>query len=63
MATSVSKAGRPAHLTIRQAAWLLAVPTDTVRRAVRVGTLRTTRRRSRLIVSTADVVRLLGGAR
>ncbi|MFC7615346.1 helix-turn-helix domain-containing protein [Actinokineospora soli] len=63
MSTNLSKAGRPASLSVRQAAWVLGVPTSTVHRAIRVGTLRATRRRSRLVVHPADLARLLGGAR
>lgn len=51
-------AGRPATLSIRQAAWVLGVPTSAVHRGIRVGTLRTVRRRTRLVVLEADVRRL-----
>ncbi len=64
MSTNLPKAGRPAFLTIRQAAWALGVPTSTVHRAIRLGTLCATWRHSCLVVPVADVARLLdGGAR
>jgi hypothetical protein len=37
------------------------MPTSTVHRLIRVGTLRTIRRRSRLVVAEADVRRLMRG--
>jgi excisionase family DNA binding protein len=62
MSTSVSKEERPTFLTIRQAAWLLGVPRSAIWRAIRLGTLRSARVRSRVVVYTRDVVRLLGSA-
>ena len=57
-------AGSPVYFSIRQAAWLLGVSESRVCRAIRVGTLRAVRRRSRLVIPTAEVRRVLdGGAR
>jgi hypothetical protein len=54
---------RPTYLSVRQAAWLLGVPTSVIHRAIRVGTLPVPHRRSRLVVTENDVQRLmLGGA-
>lgn len=63
MATSTSRTDHTTFLTIRQVAWILGVPKDSVHRAIRRGTLRATWRRSQLVIPTAAVVRLLGGAR
>jgi excisionase family DNA binding protein len=52
---------RPTYLSIREAAWLLGVPTSVVYRAIRVGTLRAVRRRSRLVVAEHDLRRLVPG--
>jgi excisionase family DNA binding protein len=52
---------RPTYLSVRQAAWLLGLPNSAVHRLIRVGTLRTIRRRSRLVVAEADVRRLMRG--
>jgi excisionase family DNA binding protein len=52
---------RPAILSTRQAAWALGVPVSQIHRAIRVGTLRAVRRRSRLVVREADVRRLMRG--
>lgn len=52
---------RPIYLSIRQTAWLLGVPTSVVHRAIRVGTLRSVRRGSRLVVAEHDVRRLMPG--
>ncbi len=62
MRTSLSTAGRPAYLTIKQAADVLGVPASTVHRWVRIGAIRTARRRSRLVIPASEVARLLGGA-
>lgn len=62
MSTSVSKERRPTFLTIQQAAWLLGVPRSTVWRAIRLGTVRRSQVRSRVVVPTRDIVRLLGVA-
>lgn len=54
---------RPTYLSVRQAAWLLAVPPSVIYRAIRIGTLPAVRRGSRLGV-TENGVRCLtfGGA-
>jgi hypothetical protein len=59
MTNSVNAVDFPATLPIRQAAWVLGIPQSAVHRAIRVGVLRTVRRRSRLVVVAADVHRLL----
>ncbi len=53
--------GCPATLSIRQTACGLGVSTSEVHRAIRVGTLRAVRRRSRLVILEADVRRLMRG--
>jgi hypothetical protein len=56
--------GGPVFLSVREVGWALGVPTCVVHRAIRVGTLRAVRRRSRLVVAEADLHRLSmpGGA-
>ncbi|WP_326835085.1 helix-turn-helix domain-containing protein [Amycolatopsis rhabdoformis] len=49
--------------SVREAAWILGVSRGAVSRAIRTGTLRTTRCRNGLRVSSAELNRLLGGAR
>ncbi|WP_336158573.1 helix-turn-helix domain-containing protein [Amycolatopsis sp. VC5-11] len=57
-------AGRPAFYSLADAAWILGIDRDELHRAIRVGTLRTERRRSRLVISAAELRRVLnGGAR
>ncbi|WP_020659679.1 hypothetical protein [Amycolatopsis benzoatilytica] len=57
-------AGGPAFYSLADAAWILGVDRDEVSRAIRVGTLRAERRRSRLVISAAELRRVLdGGAR
>lgn len=56
---TASHSRRTTYLSVRQAAWLLGVPTSVVHRAIRVGTLRAVRRRSRLVVTENDVRRLM----
>ena len=46
--------------TIREAAWILGAPQAAVSRAIRTGELRTSRRRSGLLVSSTELTRLLG---
>ena len=60
MCTDMSNAGRPAHYTVRQAAWILGVQPSTVSRAIRLGTLRAVRRHGRLMVPATALTRLLG---
>ena len=50
------------YFTIREAAWILGVPRPTISRLVRVGAIRTERRRGALVIPTRDVTRYLGGA-
>jgi len=56
--------GGPVFLSVREVGWALGVPTRVVHRAIRVGTLRAIWRRSRLVVTEADLQRLRppGGA-
>lgn len=61
MSNAMRSAGDPAFLSIRQTARVLGVSESEVCRAVRVGTLRAVRRRSRLVVPAAELRRVLGG--
>jgi excisionase family DNA binding protein len=60
MSTSLPSAGRPTYYTIREAAWILCVKPQVIARAIRVGTLRTERRRGRMLIP-ADAVRAMLG--
>jgi hypothetical protein len=64
MKSAHNVADRPVFLSVRDTAWALGVSPSVVHRAIRVGTLRTTRRRSRLMVAQADLQRwaMRGGA-
>lgn len=57
MRTSMPK---QSYYSVREAAWLLGIDPSTASRAVRLGSLRTIRRRGRLVVPAAAVARLLG---
>ena len=57
MHTSMPK---QSYYSVREAAWLLGIDPSTASRAVRLGSLRTIRRRGRLVVPAAAVARLLG---
>jgi excisionase family DNA binding protein len=59
MRTDKSNAGSPAYYTVREAAWMLGVKPSTVSAAIRLGTLRAVRRRSRLMVPASALARLL----
>ncbi|RSN63037.1 helix-turn-helix domain-containing protein [Amycolatopsis sp. WAC 04182] len=61
MSNARRSAGSPAFLSIRQAAQVLGVGESEICRAIRVGTLRAVRRRSRLVVPAAELRRVLGG--
>jgi excisionase family DNA binding protein len=61
MGTSLPSAGRPAYYTVREAAWILGVEPSTISRAIRLGRLRTIRRRGRLLIPASAVRGLLGG--
>lgn len=64
MTKNLPDAGRPAFHSLADAAWILGIDLDEVHRAIRVGTLRTERRRARLVISEAELRRVLdGGAR
>lgn len=62
MRTFTSNAGRLAYYTVREAAWILGVEPSSISRAIRVGTLRAVRRRSRLVIPASALARLLGEA-
>lgn len=51
-------AGRPAYYTLREAAWILCVKPQVIAHAIRVGTLRTERRRGRMLIP-ADAVQAM----
>ena len=59
MRTDKSNTGSPAYHTVRDAAWMLGVKPSTVSAAIRLGTLRAVRRRSRLMVPASALARLL----
>jgi excisionase family DNA binding protein len=59
MRTDKSNTGHPAYYTVREAAWILGVKPSTVSAAIRLGTLRAVRRRSRLMVPATALTRLL----
>lgn len=59
MRTDKSNAAESAYYTIREAAWILGVKPSTVSAAIRLGTLRAVRRRSRLMVPASALSRLL----
>jgi excisionase family DNA binding protein len=59
MRTDTSNTAEPAYYTIREAAWILGVKPSTVSAAIRLGTLRAVRRRSRLMVPASALSRLL----
>lgn len=60
MSTSKRNSGQPAYYTVREAAWILGVDQSVVARAIRVGTLRATRRRGQLVIPAGALARLLG---
>lgn len=60
MRTVTSRSRRPVHLTVRQTAWLLAVPEAAVYRAIRTGVLRTTAYRGRRVILSTALTPLLG---
>ena len=57
MRTSMPK---HSYYSVREAAWLLGIDPSTASRAVRLGSLRTVRRRGRLVVPETAITRLLG---
>ncbi|MBV9162367.1 MAG: helix-turn-helix domain-containing protein [Pseudonocardiales bacterium] len=59
MRTDKSNAGSSAYYTVREAAGILGVKPSTVSAAIRLGTLRAVRRRSRLMVPASALTRLL----
>ena len=61
MTKKLPDAVRPAFYSLADAAWILGVDPDDVHRAIRVGTLRAVRRRSRLVVPAAELRRVLDG--
>jgi excisionase family DNA binding protein len=60
MRTSMPNAGGPAYYSVKQAAWILGVDPSTIFRAIRVGTLRSVRRRGRRVIPASALTRLLG---
>jgi len=62
MRTDMTDAGRPAYYTIREAAWILDLPLSKVAQAIRLGVLRATWRRGRLVVPARALAGLLGPA-
>lgn len=60
MRISMPCAGRSAHYTVRQAAWILGVQPSTVSRAIRVGTLRAARRHGHVVIPARALTHLLG---
>lgn len=64
MTKNLPDAGRSAYYSLADAAWILGVDRNEIHHAIRVGTLRAERRRSRLVISAAELRRVLdGGAR
>ena len=64
MQKNMPDAGGPAFYSLADAAWILGVDPNEIHRAIRVGVLRTERRRSRLVIPAAELRRVLdGGAR
>jgi hypothetical protein len=64
MQKKMPDAGGPAFYSLADAAWILDVDPNEIHRAIRVGVLRTVRRRSRLVIPAAELRRVLaGGAR
>lgn len=64
MSNAIRNVDSSSFLSIRQAVWALGVDEFSVCRAIRVGTLRAVRRRSKLVIPAAELRRVLdGGAR
>ena len=64
MTKNLPYAGRPAFHSLADATWILGIDQNELHRAIRVGTLRAERRHSRLVISAAELRRVLnGGAR
>jgi len=53
-------AGQSAYYTVREAAWILGVRPSKVAQAIRLGVIRTVRRRGRLVVPASALAGLLG---
>jgi hypothetical protein len=60
MSTRMPKTGSPAFLSIKQAAWILGISEPELLHAIHLGLVPSVRRRSRLVVPTRAVTRLLG---
>lgn len=60
MRNAMPNAGRPAHYSVREAAWILGVEPSVISRAIRVGTLRAVCQRGRLVITANALTRLLG---
>ncbi|MEV7041137.1 helix-turn-helix domain-containing protein [Amycolatopsis sp. NPDC051061] len=64
MQKNIPDAGGPVFYSLADAAWILGVDRNDIHRAIRVGSLRAVRRRSRLVIPAAELRRVLdGGAR
>jgi hypothetical protein len=59
MSTDIPGAGSSGVFSIRETAWILGVNKSEVSRLIRMGVLPTIRRRSRLVVPTHALARLL----
>lgn len=59
MRTAITNPGRSAYYTVRETAWILGVRPSRISRTIRLGTLRTERRRGRLMVPASVLTRLL----
>jgi excisionase family DNA binding protein len=59
MTTPMPNSGRRKYYSLAEAAWLLGVPLSTISKAVRIGSIQTVRRRSRLVVPAHVLERLL----
>lgn len=60
MRTLMPKAERSAYYSVREAAWILGIQPSKVAQAIRLGLIRTTRRRGRLVVPASALAGLLG---
>jgi hypothetical protein len=62
MRTNMLNAGQPAYYTVREAAWILDVPLSKVAQAIRLGVIRASWQRGRLVVPARALSGLLGPA-
>lgn len=59
MRIAITNPGRSAYYTVREVAWILGVRPSRISHTIRLGTLRTERRRGRLMVPASVLTRLL----